>query len=375
MMTLTGELRAMNSNPKNDRLKREYLIYLREARQRSAPTVEQARRAIDRLEAYTGFKDFGSFNKELARAFKKKLIASKAQRSGETIRIATAHHILQAIKEFLLWLHTQPGYRRRIDPADIAYLNLSANEERQAKVTTPRRYASLEQYRAALFALPDKSDVERRDKALMAFLLLTAMRDAAVVGLKLGHVSIERGYVFQDPREIDTKFRKAINTFFFPVGEDVASIIRDWVAYLTADKLFGPNDPLFPKTFVGQSHEQSFEVRGLTREHWANATPVREVFKRAFWAVGLPYFQPHSVRHTIMQLAYKLKLDTERLKAWSQNMGHENVLTTLGSYGSISLERQEELLAGISKRKAEEGRDGDIAAVRRLLSKLEKEQA
>jgi integrase/recombinase XerD len=365
----------MNSNPKNDRLKREYLLYLKDARQRSAATAEQARRAIDRLEAYTGFKDFGSFNKEQARAFKKKLIASKTQRSGEPIRIATAHHILQAIKEFLLWLHSQPGHRRRINPAEVAYLNLTSNEERQAKATTPRRYASLEQYRAALFALPDVSEVERRDKALMALLLLTAMRDAAIIGLKLRHISIERGYVFQDPREIDTKFRKAINTFFYPVGEDVPPLVRDWVSYLTVEKLFGPDDPLFPKTLVAQSHEQSFEVRGLTREHWANAAPVRDIFKRAFGAVGLPYFQPHSVRHTITQLAYKLELSPERLKAWSQNMGHENVLTTLSSYGTVSLERQEELLAGLSNPKGEKAGDGDIAAVRRLLSKLEKEQA
>ena len=50
---------------------------------------------------------------------------------------------------------------------------------------------------------------------------------AAVVGLKLKHISIERGCVFQDPREIKTKFRKSIETTFLPVGEDVASIVHD----------------------------------------------------------------------------------------------------------------------------------------------------
>ena len=57
-------MKPTGSNPKNDRAKRDYLIYLKEARQRSPATVEQVRHAIDRLEAYIGFKDFGTFNKD-----------------------------------------------------------------------------------------------------------------------------------------------------------------------------------------------------------------------------------------------------------------------------------------------------------------------
>lgn len=198
------------TNPKNDRAKREYLIYLKDARQRSAATVEQVRHAIDRLEGYTGFKDFGTFNKNQALAFKRALVATKGQRSGKPISTSTAHHVLQALKEFLAWLHGRPGYRRRIDLADIAYLNLTAKDERAAHASRPKRYASLEQYRAALFAMPNGTEVERRDQALFAFMLLTGMRDAAVVSLRLKHVSIERSYVFQDPREVKTKFSKDV---------------------------------------------------------------------------------------------------------------------------------------------------------------------
>jgi hypothetical protein len=88
------------TNPKNDRVKREYLVDLKDARQRSAATVDQARHAIDRLEVYTGFKDFGSFNKEQALGFKRALIATKGRRSGKPISTATAYHVLQALKEF-----------------------------------------------------------------------------------------------------------------------------------------------------------------------------------------------------------------------------------------------------------------------------------
>src|SRR4051812_40271 len=144
----------LRSNPNNDRAKRDYLIYLKEAWQRSAATVEQARHAIDRLESYTGFKDFGTFNKDQALGFKRALLASKAQRSGKPLSKATAHHVLHAIKEFLVWLHGRPGYGRRIRAADIAYLNLTAKDERIAHVSAPKAYASIEQYRAALFGMP-----------------------------------------------------------------------------------------------------------------------------------------------------------------------------------------------------------------------------
>jgi integrase/recombinase XerD len=167
---------------------------------------------------------------------------------------------LQALKEFLAWLHVRPGYRRR---------------SRAARATSPKSYATLEQYRAALLAMPSDNEVERRDQALMALLLLTAMRDAAIVGLKLKHISIERGCVFQDPREIKTKFRKSIETTFLPVGEDIAAIIRDWVRYLTNEKLYGPNDPLFPKTAVRPDEHHSFTVHGLTSIGPTHAVSVR----------------------------------------------------------------------------------------------------
>jgi integrase len=337
------------TNPKNDRIKREYLIWLKEAKQRSAKTAEQARHAIDRLESYTGFKDFGTFNKDQALAFKRALLAMKGQRSGQSISISTVHNTLQAVKEFLLWLHGRQEYRTRIKPGDIQYLNLTTGEERQAHTTRPKAYATLEQYRATLFAMPAGTETERRDRAVMALLLLTGMRDAALVTLKIKHISVERKYVFQDPRQVDTKFSKAIETFFFPVGDDIAAIVRDWVKFLTTEKLLGDEDPLFPKTVNGHDGNMNFAPMGIGREHWTNAATVRKIFKAAFERGGLPYFPPHTIRNTLTQLAYKLNLTPEHFKAWSQNMGHDKPLTTLNSYGHVSIERQAEIINGFGK--------------------------
>jgi len=60
--------------------------------------------------------------------------------------------------------------------------------------------------------------------------------------------------------------------------------------------------------------------------------------------VNLPYVRPHSIRDTVTQLAYKLELNVEQMKAFSQNIGHENMMTTLCNYGSVSPERQAEII-------------------------------
>jgi integrase/recombinase XerD len=337
------------NNPQNDRAKRDYLIWLKEAKQRSPATVEQSRHAIDRLETYTGFKNFGTFNKEQALGFKRALLSTLAARSGKPISIATVHHTLQAMKDFLAWLHGRPGYRRRINPADIAYLSLTIGEERQAHATGPKVYASLEEYRTALFAMPANTPIERRNQALLALMLLTCMRDGAAASLKLHDFSIERCQVFQDPRHVNTKFRKTIETDFYPVGDDVTRIIVEWVKLLAVDLKFGPDDPVFPKAKVAADSRRNFAVLGLSREHWSNASPIRKIFKEAFARVGLPYVPPHSIRDTLTQLAYRLELTPEQFKVWSQNMGHDKPLTTLNSYGHVTSDRKAEIMTGLRR--------------------------
>lgn len=337
-------MKPPRTNPGNDRLKRDYLIHLSAARKRSSATVDQVRHAIDRFEAHTGFKDFKTFDKDQALTFRRALSTTKAARSGKPISLATTHHIVRSVQDFLVWLRERPGFRRRIQLDHIEYLNLTRGEERAAHAARPKQYASLEQYRAVILAMPDETVTERRDQALLALLLLTGMRDAAVISLKLKHISVERRHVFQDPREVRTKNRKAIEAYYFPVGEEIEAIVAAWVRHLSTDLLFGPNDPLFPKTEVAPDSNRSFAVLGLSREHWATTAPVRAIFKSAFERIGLSYVKPHSIRDTLTQQIYARQLNVEQLRVWSMNYGHESVMTTLGSYGQIATERRAEVM-------------------------------
>ena len=204
----------------------------------------------------------------------------------------------------------------------------------------------------------------------MALLLTTGMRDAAIVGLKIGDVVPDRKYLFQDPRHAHTKFRKAIDTFFLPVGEDVQAIFTDWHGYLKTKKGFGPGDPVFPKTV--NLADQEFGERGFGREHWANADPVRKCFREAFSRIGLSITKPHSVRDTLTQLGYNRHWTVEQMKALSQNMGHDSPLTTYNSYGQLSRERQGEIILGLAESPAASALDdiGPEELVALLAAKL-----
>jgi integrase/recombinase XerD len=59
---------------------------------------------------------------------------------------------------------------------------------------------------------------------------------------------------------------------------------------------------------------------------------------------GLPYFNPHSFRKTLALLGGQRCKTPEEYKAWAQNLGHEDVLTTFRSYGDVSGYRQVEIM-------------------------------
>ena len=101
---------------------------------------------------------------------------------------------------------------------------------------------------------------------------------------------------------------------------------------------------------------------GLDRKHWSNATPIRRIFRAAFTAAGLPYFNPHSIRNTLVQLGQTICKTPEEYKAWSQNLGHEEVLTTFCSYGQVASSRQAEIIREIAKPKRGERTDAEEIA-------------
>ena len=225
------------------------------------------------------------------------------------------------LKAFFVWLADQRGYASRIKYADAEYFNAPDNLSR---IATARRFKScptLAQVRAMIDAMPNETDIQRRDRAIIAFAILSGARDRAIISFRLKHIDIEHDLIEQDARDVRTKRAKTFTTWFFPVGDDILQIVVDWVAFLREEKGFGPDDPLFPKTMVAPGEDLAFRAVSLDRGPWANANPVRDIFREACARAGLPYFNPHLLRNTLVQVAYDRKLDAEAFKAGHETSG------------------------------------------------------
>ena len=336
------------NSPHNERIKREYFAYLKEAKRHSEPTVDAAAKALNRFEVYTGYRDFKVFHTEQAIAFKKHLAAQLGLQSGEKLSKATLYATLTQLKRFFQWLAQEPGYRSRIHYSDAEYFNLSEKDTRIATAQREPRVPTMAQIKRVLQTMPTDTEIDLRNRAIIAFTLLTGARDSAIASMKLKHLDLVEKCVRQDAREVRTKFSKTFSTYFFPVGDEVVQILEDWVLFLREEQLWGNDDPLFPSTRIEQGTDHQFGVAGLDRTHWSNASPIRGIFREAFLSAGLPYLNPHSFRNTLVRLGQDLCKSPEAFKAWSQNLGHEKVLTTFVSYGAVACDRQGEILRNLA---------------------------
>lgn len=226
-------------NPENERMKRTYLTFLKEAGRLSEASIDQAAAAIDRFDAYNRQRSFAAFHIQQAIGFKQHLARQVSVRTGAPLSKATLYAILMAVKNFFVWLADRPGYRSRIRYADAEYFNLSEKETRIAKTRGEPRMPLLEQIEHVLVSMPAETAVERRDRALLAAAILTGARDGALATLNLRHIDLGRGRIYQDAREVRTKFSKTITTFFFPVGDIFKHILIDWVHELRTVHAWG----------------------------------------------------------------------------------------------------------------------------------------
>ena len=357
-------------NAANERIKHEYFAYLVQAKGRNEATIDCVAKSLVRFEVSTSGKDFKRFHRQQAVAFKAGLASMTNARTGKPLSKATMLSTLRDLKAFFFWLAHLPGFKLHIRYDDCEYFNLSDKDVTIARARRERAVPTLEQVEAVLTAMPADTVLERRDRALIAFAAITGARVNALASFRLGHVDLEAGKVEHDAREVRTKFGKSFPTYFMPVGGDALEIVKNWIDELVRDHLWGPADPLFPSTEVGLDENGGFIGKGLERQGWASTGPVREIFKRAFAAAGLPYYNPHSFRSMLVRHAMKLDLSQEQMKAWSQNLGHADVLTTFTSYGTVPAHRQGELIrsAGKSAGGDDWTQDADVQALLKAIA-------
>lgn len=101
-------------NANNERIKRQYFKFLKEARRQNEASVDGVAKSISRFESYTKYRDFKAFHFEQAVGFKNHLAQQKNQQTGKNLSKATLNSTLRQLKTFFQWLAMQSGYKSKI---------------------------------------------------------------------------------------------------------------------------------------------------------------------------------------------------------------------------------------------------------------------
>ncbi|MEO1276566.1 MAG: hypothetical protein AAFV96_14670, partial [Pseudomonadota bacterium] len=106
---------------RNVRIKRKYLVWLKEAKGLSEASIDRAATSIDRFETATRGADFGALHPEKIRAFKRDLERATNPATGRPLAAGTIDGTLRDLKAFFAWLADQSGYRSKVSHSDVAY--------------------------------------------------------------------------------------------------------------------------------------------------------------------------------------------------------------------------------------------------------------
>lgn len=334
-------------NSENEIMKRRYVQHVRNAKGLGDASLDSIVAAIDRYQDYTGGKPFKSFHIEQAVAFRRALEKQTNPRTGHLLSASTRRSVLNALKGFLHWLADQPGHKRRISHSDAEYFNIDRRSAAIANALRPVPHPSIQQIEHVLRMAPSATPMEKRDQAMMACTILTGARVNALTSARFANVDMADQLFFQDARWMSTKFSKTFHTWFFPVSDLALKIFSDYHAWLAEEFLFAADDALFPATRIEHVPGKGFQATGLTRECRKTTSPVRKAFKDAFQRAGLPYYHPHSFRHTLADIGKDKCKSLSAIQAWAQNLGHDDLTTTFQSYGKMTPEQQREVIHGL----------------------------
>lgn len=323
----------------NEKIKREFLEHLKGAEGFAPSSLNTFAEAVDQWQLFAENDDFANFNKSKALAFRDWLSTRKANTESGTISLVTRYNYLRRVKRFFKWLSGQPEYKNKLIGNEIEFLRLSRGDALIARQGTTKQMPTLEEAKAIIESIEIKNEIDMRDRALISFALITGLRIAAIATLKMKNFDLKNKLIDQNPADkVKTKNSKRILTTFFPIGwDEPEKYFLEWYEYLKS-KGFRPNDPIFPATmnnFIAEKNEYSKEFVG--NNAWSGTSGARKIFEKRCKNADLPYFNPHSFRHLVVNILSKTRLTEEEKRAISLNLGHANVGTTFGSYGYGSM--------------------------------------
>lgn len=339
-------------NADNEVVKYNFLKHLEHTQDgKDQKTVKQFANAIFEFEFANGFKDFRKYNLDWAIAFKDHLNDKRNKQTGQNISKSYLLHYVSHVRQFLFWIQDNVKEYAKIKKTDIDYMHVRRNEKNQARATNLPDSHNITDIIATIRKMPEKTELEKRNKAIISLFVLTTPRISSLQEARLERIKYMEDYkswVFeQDPRLQSTKKAQCITSFFIGQVEDLIANVINWKNHLETKGRKG-KDYLFPK--IMPSFNKSGEpVMEIGRDYIQSQTIIRGVVKQAFESNRLKYIKPHNFRHSLSRHVRKGDGNvTDTLIALAENMGQKNGYSTLvTSYAGDPLKNRAKLMKAI----------------------------
>lgn len=316
-------------NAKNERIKYKYKIHIQRALKKDIKTCKDILKHLREFEIQNDFMNFEELNIDVINNYINNLIEQNKSYSF-------LNGNMRILKEFYRWLAMQNGYKSKINYNYIDYFNLTNNQKKIATATEYQKSYELEEIFKTINLMPDKTIVDRRNKAIISLQVLCGLRISELRTVKLKNLiynkSTKSYMIYVSPKDMEVKFGKTREAFFMPFPDAIKDNVLRWVDELKQFR-FNDKDPLFP---IIPSHFNQYNMldNNIKKEIIKSNTTIRTIFKNAFNNAGYEYLRPHSFRHTIAKWA-ETKIP-KFLNAVRQSLGHSSIETTFQSYGRLS---------------------------------------
>jgi len=263
-------------------------------------------------------------------------------KTGRPLAPAYLTKIFSGAKIFFEWAKREHSSKfRSVSAHWIETLRPSRGRSTQSELHK-REIFTVEDVRK-LVALPTRNLGERRNRAAVAFLFLSAMRVGAFVTLPIDCVDVDQLMVMQLPEKgVKTKNSKAAITYLLNIP-DLLQIVKEWDAEIR-DVLPGSAFWYARLTTDGMfSMEPSQAIRREVSSGGRLRYELVEMCRRA----GLTYRSPHKLRHGHAVYGLKRAKNMAQMKAVSQNLMHSNMGITDGIYGRLVDDDVRNIITGL----------------------------
>ena len=325
-------------NPKNERLKYKYLMYLMGPKRLDKKTWKKIMEHIRYYECLNDFEPLLPLTVEKIHNYVGRIC-------NQGLSLSYIDQNLKALRDFYEWTTHQKAYTSGVDYNILPYFSLTNNQRKMARAPEYKESYEIDEILGVIRQMPAQTEIQQRNRALIALQALCGMRIAELASISLDNLkynpTAKNWFVFVTLRNMRVKFAKTRHAYFMPWGSDITDIVLRW-----ADKLrelgFKDESPLFPG--IDNQFGKNLLLAPETKPNSIQDQTIRDIFKNTFKAAGLPVYRVHSFRHTIARWA-ELNGNPEFFNAVSQSLGHSSVQTTFYCYGTLPHSKIGQILA------------------------------